>query len=269
MKGGWKLLGSIALLSVLVIVSFFSGFVVGDVSKVFFGASPAPPTANPASSSTSLVFVHPAAISDETLQLGSYLEVSVNISDVTDLFAWQVNMSWDPSILSVNRIIAGEFLLRASPAANTSSSPHPYGLGFVINDTNNAAGYTAMGESVLGGVPGISGDGTLVSIEFLVTGYGSTSLTISLTGNLATTLLNSSSGTLSFTTTDGYFRNKYPGDVDGDKYVGSGDFSVLAGAYGSSLGDPAYNREADFDLDGYIGSGDFSALAGNYGKTFP
>jgi hypothetical protein len=68
---------------------------------------------------------------------------------------------------------------------------------------------------------------------------------------------------------DGYFRNKHPGDVDGDKYVGSADFSRLAGAYGVIIGDSAYDREVDFDLDGYIGSADFSALAGNYGKTFP
>ncbi len=57
------------------------------------------------------------------------------------------------------------------------------------------------------------------------------------------------------------------GDIDGDGYVGSADFSVLAGAYGSSQGDPAYNAQADFDGDGYVGSADFSVLAGNYGNS--
>ena len=193
----------------------------------------------------------------------------MNISEVTDLFSWQINMSWDQSILNVSRIIAGEFLLRTASENRTAA----YQLGYVINATDNAGGYTGMGESILGEVLGISGNGTLVSVEFLVTGYGSTDLTISLTGTLATTLLNSTYGahgeTISFTNTDGYFRNKYPGDVDGDKYVGSADFSVLAGAYGSSSGQPAYDREADFDLDGYVGSADFSVLAGNYGKSFP
>jgi len=58
-----------------------------------------------------------------------------------------------------------------------------------------------------------------------------------------------------------------PGDVDVDGYVGSVDFSILAGVYGISIGDQTYKREADIDLDGYIGSADFSILAGNYGQS--
>ena len=57
------------------------------------------------------------------------------------------------------------------------------------------------------------------------------------------------------------------GDIDGDGYVGSADFSVLAGAYGSSVGDPAYKPEADIDWDSYVGSADFSILAGAYGSS--
>jgi len=56
-----------------------------------------------------------------------------------------------------------------------------------------------------------------------------------------------------------------PGDANGDGYVGSADFSILAGAYGTSVGDPAYDERADFNHDDYIGSADFSMLAGNYG----
>lgn len=66
---------------------------------------------------------------------------------------------------------------------------------------------------------------------------------------------------------DGTIRIKIPGDIDGDGYVGSSDFSVLAGAYGSSSEEPAFDQEADIDGDGYVGSSDFSILAGNYGKT--
>ena len=66
---------------------------------------------------------------------------------------------------------------------------------------------------------------------------------------------------------DGTIRIKIPGDIDGDGYVGSSDFSALAGAYGTSSEEPAYNQEADIDGDGYVGSSDFSILAGNYGKT--
>jgi len=69
------------------------------------------------------------------------------------------------------------------------------------------------------------------------------------------------------TLNDGTVNVKIPGDIDGDGYVGSSDFSILAGAYGSSSGDPAYDQEADIDGDGYVGSSDVSILAGNYGKS--
>ncbi len=57
------------------------------------------------------------------------------------------------------------------------------------------------------------------------------------------------------------------GDVDGDLDVDYDDFIVLAGAYGSSSGHPAYRPEADFDDDGDVDYDDFIVLAGNYGKT--
>ncbi len=58
------------------------------------------------------------------------------------------------------------------------------------------------------------------------------------------------------------------GDVDRDGDVDYTDFVLLAGAYGSSMGQPAYEPEADFNLDGDVDYDDFIALAGNYGETF-
>ncbi len=59
------------------------------------------------------------------------------------------------------------------------------------------------------------------------------------------------------------------GDVDGDLDVDYDDFIVLAGAYGSSFGQPAYKPEADLDNDGEVDYDDFIILAGNYMKTNP
>jgi len=261
-----RILSFAALLSVLLAVSvvFASGMI--DVSKFSLNGLLSSSTVG-TTSSTASVFVDPAAVvKDYTLApIGSKFMVNLNVSGVTDLFVWQINLTWSRSILNVSRITAGEFLLRTTSVSKTAS----YQLGFVINSTVNAKGYTGMGESILGGASGISGNGRLVSVEFLVTGYGSTDLSISLTGTLGTTLLNSTGGTLTFTKADGYFRNKLLGDINGDRIVGSADFSILAGAYGSSSGQPAYNREADLNLDGIVGSADFSVLAGNYGKTLP
>jgi len=65
---------------------------------------------------------------------------------------------------------------------------------------------------------------------------------------------------------DGWVIVTIPGDVDGDGYCGSTDWSRLAGAYGCSYVQPSYDPEVDIDGDGYVGSSDFSILAGNYGK---
>jgi len=277
MRGRKKLFILAALLSAILIISVVFSSGVIDVSTVLLGGSSGP---SPLASSTPVVSVEspnptfsyaPWAVSNSSLQAGNVTEFRVNITLVTDLFAWQINMTWDTSVLNVSSIIAGEFLNSAIPPVNTSSSAAPDGLGFVINLTDNVEGYTAMGESILGGVPGQDGNGTLVTIEFLVVGYGSTNLTISTSGALNTTLLDDSVPvvTIAYDKTDGYFRNKYPGDVDGDYLVGSADAGVLNGAYGKSSPDPLYKREADFDLDGLIGSADAGVLNGAYGITYP
>ena len=259
MRGRKKLLSLAALLSVLLIVPLVFSSGVVDVSKFLFESSTESSVAE-SSSSASSIFADPEAISDEALQSGSYFEVHVNISDVTDSFSWQINMSWNPSILNVSRIIPGEFLLRTISESKTAA----YQLGYVINVTDNAEGYTAMGESILGGAPGINGAGRLITIEFLVVDYGSTDLTISVSGTLPTTLLNSTGNSMTFTTTDGYFSNKILGDVNGDRIVDGADFSLMGGAYRAEPGDPNWLDDADINRDGIVDGADFSIAGGNY-----
>jgi len=62
---------------------------------------------------------------------------------------------------------------------------------------------------------------------------------------------------------------KLPGDIDGDGNVDPDDFCIIARAYSSSVGEPAYKPEADIDCDGDVDSDDLYLFAGNYGKTEP
>ncbi|NIM46628.1 MAG: S8 family serine peptidase [Candidatus Aenigmarchaeota archaeon] len=57
------------------------------------------------------------------------------------------------------------------------------------------------------------------------------------------------------------------GDIDGDFDVDYDDWIVVAGAYGSSIGQPAYDARADFDKDGDVDYDDFMVLAGYYETT--
>jgi hypothetical protein len=57
------------------------------------------------------------------------------------------------------------------------------------------------------------------------------------------------------------------GDINGDHNVGYGDLVIMAVAYGSSSGGPAYKADADFDKDTNVDCHDLIILGRNYGKT--
>jgi len=188
------------------------------------------------------------------------------------LYTWHVKVSWDNTLLNASEIVYGDFLAATtSPNGTSHTNPDVIAAGAEnITGIFNDDGYGWVAESVLGEYEGVTGNGRLLAIEFLVVGYGSTDLTISVSETMPTTLLDSAGGTITpDEMVDGYFRNKYPGDVNGDYLVGVADVSALAGAYGSSSGQPSYNRETDFNLDGLVGVFDVSVLAGSYGKTYP
>jgi hypothetical protein len=215
-------------------------------------------TVEQSSSSSTKMFVNPPKIQNETLQTGSTFTVNLNVSDVDDLFAWQVSLSWNSSILNVTTITFSDFL-----AAGTTS---PNGTRPAWK-MDNVTGYALLGETTLGNYPGVSGNGSIASVEFEVLAYGDTVLNISSAQSPKTVQLDQMLLDIAFTPEDGYFSNVILGDFDRDRDVDPDDFSVFAGAYGSSEGEPEYDPQCDFDGDGDVDPDDFSVFAGNYGKT--
>jgi hypothetical protein len=135
---------------------------------------------------------------------------------------------------------------------------------------SNVSGYAAVAETILGDYPGISGNGRLVSLEFLVVGYGCTDIAISVSGTLPTMLLDSTGASITFTTTGGYFRNKLKGDATGDKVVDSADISkVIWHRSGPPSGPGGYDRNVDIDDNGSIDSADISIVIANRGRSVP
>lgn len=216
-------------------------------------------------SSTATVFVDPVKVIEdyEDLPVGSNFTVHVNVSDVSDLFTWQINMSWDSSLLNVSRIIPGDFL--ATSVNQTSSEALG---GVVINATDNVQGSSAFAESILANVSGISGGGRLVSVEFNVTGYGCCNLTINVGGTLPTVLLNSTGDSMTFTATNGYFRNKLTGDVTGEGEVDISDIlKVKYHRSGPPEGPGGYERNVDVNDDGDIDISDILLVKANRGRS--
>ena len=283
MKGKRRIFGFAALLSVLLAVPLVFALGIVDLPKLPFGGTSS--TVEPLSAAS--VFVDPAEnITDYedaqyNVTIGSTVTFNINISGVTDLFVWAINLSWNPDILNVSRTILGEFL---ATSVNLTSSEE---LGWVMNSTDNALGYSLFAESILADVSGISGSGRLVSIEFLIVGYGHTDLTIGVSGTLPTMLLDSEGVTIGYDTQHGYFANLILGDMMGDPLdpdpdvcdgdVDGFDLGEFADAFGTSTGQPNFNRLGDLmgdpldpdpdvpdgDVDGF----DLGVFADNFGRS--
>ena len=261
MRGRTKLISIATMLSIIFIASavFASGLV--NVSKTsLLGYTPMLPDAGES------IFVDPSKIivdyiNNPGYQIGNTLSVHVNVSSVTDLFSYQVNVTWSPSMLNYTGVTYGDFLARTGSSYGTSRiEPTVF--------ASNVTGFASIAETILGNVGGISGGGRLFTIQFKIIGYGSTTINLSGAGTLPTTLLNSAGGSMAFTAANGFFRNKIIGDIDGDHDVDGVDFGRFAPSYGSIIGWPKYDPECDLDYDGGIDGVDFGLFAPNYGRSF-
>jgi len=98
--------------------------------------------------------------------VGSTVDLSVLIDDVSDLYGYQFSLSFDPTVLRATAVTEGDFL--ATGGATSA------GVGGIDNATG-AVSYVY--NLLLGPGAGVSGGGTLAHIRFDVIGIGSTPLT--------------------------------------------------------------------------------------------
>ncbi|MCW4052981.1 MAG: cohesin domain-containing protein [Candidatus Bathyarchaeota archaeon] len=116
------------------------------------------------STALNCVRIEPSSIVDPTLSPGKTFTVDVMISRVLFLYAWQVNMSFNPEVLRFVNVAEGDFL--KSQPAGTIGVKH-------IEESWAVFGWTTMGEYL-----GKSGSGTLATVEFEVLKIGESLLEI-------------------------------------------------------------------------------------------
>lgn len=120
---------------------------------------------------------------------------NITVSNVTDLYAWQVSLYYKSSVLNGTRVDEGPFL-KAEGAAT----------GFIIsNFTDNynpTQGYILIACARLGNVKGLNGSGTLATLTFKAVGTGSDVLQIGTTGPFSTELDDSNGNPMPFTVVD-------------------------------------------------------------------
>ena len=111
----------------------------------------------------------------------------VSIADVSDLYAFQFDLAFDPAILQLLSISEGSFL----PSGGSTI--------FFAGTIDNIAGTaTDTADTLVGNIPGVSGSGDLVDFTFEAISPGISS--VSLSNGL---LFDSSFNSIPFTTVDG------------------------------------------------------------------
>jgi general secretion pathway protein D len=98
--------------------------------------------------------------------LNSAVPVSITVQNGTDLAAVQAALKFDPKILRLNNVVAGELIGRNGPALTPSRN--------VLNDTGDVA--ASVSRDPASG--GISGSGGVLTFIFQTIGRGSTTVTV-------------------------------------------------------------------------------------------
>ena len=107
-----------------------------------------------------ILSLDPSSIIDPTLTPGDIFTVDVLVSDVEYLYAWQVNMSFNPTVLKIFDIVEGDFL-----------KSQPQGT-FGAEKIENEDGWALLGWTTIGPYVGVSGSGKLAVVEFQVLAEG-------------------------------------------------------------------------------------------------
>jgi hypothetical protein len=110
------------------------------------------------------IYIDPSNVVDPTLAPGSSFTVGVMVADVEYLFAWQVNLTFNPNVLEFVNVTEGEFL--ASQPEGTYPAIH-------IEESWVLFGWSTQGPYI-----GVSGSGTLATVAFEVLEEGESVLDI-------------------------------------------------------------------------------------------
>jgi len=122
-----------------------------------------------------------------SISVGDTFTVDVAITGVTDLYAFGLDLTFDPSLLSATGITEGAFL------------PSGGDTFFIPGTIDNVGGsITSNGDSLIGAIPGVTGMGTLIEIDFTAIANGTSALDLA---NI--TLLDSNLANIDSTATNG------------------------------------------------------------------
>lgn len=122
-----------------------------------------------------------------TVAPGDTFTVDLDVTGTADLYAFQLDLAFDPTLLEATGVSEGSLL----PAGGTTF--------FIPGVIDNVGGTVSLNaDSLLSAISGVSGDGTLLVFDFTALGSGTSPLTIE-----NEILLDSGLNVLSDTTANG------------------------------------------------------------------
>jgi hypothetical protein len=101
-----------------------------------------------------------------TATVGDMITIDLNVTGASDLYAFQLDLGFDPTILAAVSVTEGSFL-----PTGGSTIFFPGAIDNLLGSVSNNA------DTLVSAAPGVTGDGLLLAIQFSVIGTGSTTLT--------------------------------------------------------------------------------------------
>lgn len=126
------------------------------------------------------------SVSGSTPRIGETISVDIVATDVTDLFAFNVDVAFNSTVLGATSVVPGSFLNSAGLTLGD--------LGLLGFDTTTPREIQDINDSLLGTVGGATGAGVLATMSFDVVGSGISNLSFLNVNALAGTELIDSVG---------------------------------------------------------------------------
>jgi len=189
-------------------------------------------------------------------KVGTTINLTLYVQDVSSLWSWKVNVTWDNSMLQLaptNNVTEGPFL-----SSNGASAT-------LFVETPPTPGNIHELSSTLLENSSVTGSGALATISFTVENFGNTTI------NITDTRLLNPSGTdiTSIGPISKALTIQYPGDVDGNNVVNMADVIDALKAFGSTPGMSRWNPACDITNKGQIDMGNIIAILLHFGQHYP
>ena len=226
------------------------------------------------------LYVDPPEIILNTYEVsvGYLFNVTAWISNVTDLYGYQVALFYNASVINMtsaslpeDHVLAGQFSEPLGPVYAYFDSWGVCLIGFTcISDATPFSGYGKLAEFEFEIVASPPEGGNLTSYLVISPENSPPYPSTPQGGTYKTKLVDSAALPIEFNATDGYFEYSWIsaliGDLNGDGFVNMDDLVIAVLSFGSYPEHPRWNPIADLNKDGIVDIYDIVTIAIHFGE---